>query len=416
MASSDKIGLLVNIKSKKLFKKKISKDIKKQKSKTIIIQNMSLKLKLIKELDKPDLILVVNQKNINFFRSIEIENQSSIVSVKKILEEKNYKLNQNIVDNTALLNSLIEELNCIEKIEQNKISSSSTRDLDLNSSILKNIKDGSVLLSEEPTQVTTSVPSGMDLNSSILTDSINDFVPITSNINSSVSSQIDSAVDLDIQQQKQTSKNNVVASSFKTPIESLNCALNSNNILTQTTLDLTSLNQIKLNSIIGIFKSQGSLNNKRIYISYNQDEYCFYNYDKNNRKSSIKKENIDKNIRFNNGINLDIFKNKIYSTLPKIEKKINQMENSGFNSTQSIETQASVISSNKLKINTVEKNQVPVKEASGYSSISTNRTRNHVDSTSKNNLVEKKKHTISETDEPKSQNKVMACHIDDQNS
>ena len=62
----------------------------------------------------------------------------------------------------------------------------------------------------------------MDLNSSILTDSINDFVPITSNINSSVSSQIDSAVDLDIQQQKQTSKNNVVASSFKTPIESLN--------------------------------------------------------------------------------------------------------------------------------------------------------------------------------------------------
>ena len=71
---------------------------------------------------------------------------------------------------------------------------------------------------------------------------------------------------------------------------------------------------------------------------------------------------------------------------------------------------------NKLKINTVEKNQVPVKEASGYSSISTNRTRNHVDSTSKNNLVEKKKHTISETDEPKSQNKVMACHIDDQNS
>jgi hypothetical protein len=260
------------------------------------------------------------------------------------------------------------------------------------------------------------VPSGMDLNSSILTDSINDFVPITSNINSSVSSQIDSAVDLDIQQQKQTSKNNVVASSFITPIESLNCALNSNNILTQTTLDLTSLNQIKLNSIIGIFKSQGSLNNKRIYISYNQDEYCFYNYDKNNRKSSIKKENIDKNIRFNNGINLDIFKNKIYSTLPKIEKKINQMENSGFNSTQSIETQASVISSNKLKINTVEKNQVPVKEASGYSSISTNRTRNHVDSTSKNNLVEKKKHTISETDEPKSQNKVMACHIDDQNS
>jgi hypothetical protein len=66
------------------------------------------------------------------------------------------------------------------------------------------------------------VPSGMDLNSSILTDSINDFVPITSNINSSVSSQIDSAVDLDIQQQKQTSKNNVVASSFITPIESLN--------------------------------------------------------------------------------------------------------------------------------------------------------------------------------------------------
>ena len=62
----------------------------------------------------------------------------------------------------------------------------------------------------------------MDLNSSILTDSINDFVPITSNINSSVSSQIDSAVDLDIQQQKQTSKNNVVASSFITPIESLN--------------------------------------------------------------------------------------------------------------------------------------------------------------------------------------------------
>jgi hypothetical protein len=296
MASSDEIGLLVNIKSKKLFKKKISKDIKKQKSKTIIIQNMSLKLKLIKELDKPDLILVVNQKYINFFRSIEIENQSSIVSVKKILEEKNYKLNQNIVDNTALLNSLIEELNCIEKIEQNKISSSSTRNLDLNSSILKNIKDGSVPLSEEPTQVTTSVPSGMDLNSSILTESINDFVPITSNINSSVSSQIYSAVDLDIQQQKQTSKNNVVASSFKTPSESLNYALNSNNILTQTTLDLTSLNQIKLNSIIGIFKSQGSLNNKRIYISYNQDEYCFYNYDKNNRKSSIKKENIDKNI------------------------------------------------------------------------------------------------------------------------
>ncbi len=110
------------------------------------------------------------------------------------------------------------------------------------------------------------------------------------------------------------------------------CALNSNNLL----LDLTILNQIS--SIIGIFKSQGSLNNKRIFISYYQDEYCFYNYDKNNRKSSINKENIDKNIRFYNAINLYIFKNKIYSTLSKIERKINQMEDFGFNSTQSIES------------------------------------------------------------------------------
>jgi hypothetical protein len=73
-----------------------------------------------------------------------------------------------------------------------------------------------------------------------------------------------------------------------------------------------------------------------------------------------------------------------------------------------------VLDSSKLK-------QVPVKEANGlvlslFSSISTNRTRDPVDSTSKNNLDEKKKHTISETDEPNSQNKVMACHIDDQNS
>ena len=45
----------------------------------------------------------------------------------------------------------------------------------------------------------------MDLNSSISTDSINDFVPITSNNNSAVSSQIDSAVDLDIQQQQKNS-------------------------------------------------------------------------------------------------------------------------------------------------------------------------------------------------------------------
>jgi hypothetical protein len=40
--------------------------------------------------------------------------------------------------------------------------------------------------------------------------------------------------------------------------------------------------------------------------------------------------------------------------LSKIERKINQMEDFGFNSTQSIDTQASGISANKLKINTVE--------------------------------------------------------------
>jgi len=44
----------------------------------------------------------------------------------------------------------------------------------------------------------------------------------------------------------------------------------------------------------------------------------------------------------------------IHSTLSKIERKINQMEDFGFNSTQSIDTQASGISANKLKINTVE--------------------------------------------------------------
>ncbi len=192
-----------------------------------------------------------------------------------------------------MLNSLIEELNNIDKREQNKICLNSMGDLDLNSSILTKRIDCIVSLIEEPQEVTTSLSSGMDLSRSISTNSIEGFVPITLNNNSAVSNQIVSALDLDILQQQQTNiKNNVVESSLITPIDSLNCALYSNKLLTQTTLDLTSLNQIKLNSYIGIFKSQGSLNNKRIYISYYQDEYCFYNYDRNNRKSSIKKENI----------------------------------------------------------------------------------------------------------------------------
>ena len=107
-------------------------------------------------------------------------------------------------------------------------------------------------LTEEPQEVTTSLSSGMDLSRSISTNSIEGFVPITSNNNSAVGNQIDSALDLDIQQQQQQTniKNNVVESSLITPIDSLNCALYSNKLLTQTTLDLTSLNQIKLNSSI----------------------------------------------------------------------------------------------------------------------------------------------------------------------
>jgi hypothetical protein len=150
-----------------------------------------------------------------------------------------------------LLNSLIEELNNIDKREQNKICLNSMGDLDLNSSILTKRIDCIVSLIEEPQEVTTSLSSGMDLSRSISTNSIEGFVPITSNNNSAVSNQIVSALDLDILQQQQTNiKNNVVESSLITPIDSLNCALYSNKLLTQTTLDLTSLNQIKLNSSI----------------------------------------------------------------------------------------------------------------------------------------------------------------------
>jgi len=149
------------------------------------------------------------------------------------------------------LNSLIEELNNIDKREQNKICLNSMGDLDLNSSILTKRIDCIVSLIEEPQEVTTSLSSGMDLSRSISTNSIEGFVPITSNNNSAVSNQIVSALDLDILQQQQTNiKNNVVESSLITPIDSLNCALYSNKLLTQTTLDLTSLNQIKLNSSI----------------------------------------------------------------------------------------------------------------------------------------------------------------------
>ncbi len=144
-----------------------------------------------------------------------------------------------------MLNSLIEELNNIDKREQNKICLNSMGDLDLNSSILTKRIDCIVSLIEEPQEVTTSLSSGMDLSRSISTNSIEGFVPITSNNNSAVSNQIVSALDLDILQQQQTNiKNNVVESSLITPIDSLNGALYSNKLLTQTTLDLTSLNQV----------------------------------------------------------------------------------------------------------------------------------------------------------------------------